>query len=502
MGSADGGRVQHHQLICSQEIEAVDVHDTGGSISHVYGHTFAVDADPSAGAHIGRSKNHLLPVRVAECVDVRDIAHGGRRDHRNRVQHRWRHRRQGGWITVSATKPGPLSNDETVFQRICRRSDVGQRAVSAQQNASPIVRVAKYIGVGRTTGISFWRKGGGWVGCGGVNVKIPDPLPMRLGFNPGRNDLIRTQLNAEAVADVLASGGAALRPILREDYRGAELGTEVYIGAPDQLDVDDRGKRGLLEIRAQIIDSETAGRIRNAGAQGVILYPVRVKGADRRAGDGNRCFARGQPAVDRPGPEPQSNRAPVAVGNAVFPHRGEPGLLVAAPQRLDRGNGELQRRRRARPRLQVRDGTAVYVDLKRLSAISGLITERECKRAIATGLSFCNQGRSLGPHLIIGQNRKRVLGAGNRERGHVLLFAMPIEPNRDLGERLRALGTNQSTQVPSKRISHSKPLSDQIDAITGVAGLRDSPPSADATGGGVPGSTWLRTLALASPRPS
>jgi hypothetical protein len=110
-----------------------------------------------------------------------------------------------------------------------------------------------------------------------------------------------------------------------------------------------------------------------------------------------------------------------------------------------------------------------------VGGISGLITERECKRAIATGLSFRNQGRSLGPHLIIGQNRKRVLGAGNRERGHVLLFAMPIEPNRDLGERLRALGTNQSTQVPSKRISHSKPLSGLVDAITGVA-ASNSPP--------------------------
>src|SRR5207244_12160989 len=82
------------------------------------------------------------------------------------------------------------------------------------------------------------------------------------------------------------------------------------------------------------------------------------------------------------------------------------------------------------------------------------LTQLEAKIPIAVRRGFSKQRRNFCLHLFFSENGKRVFGTCHRKRGDILLLAVPIQPHSDIGQRLRTLGANETTQSSSEIISN------------------------------------------------
>ena len=136
--------------------------------------------------------------------------------------------------------------------------------------------------------------------------------------------------------------------------------------------------------------------------------------------------------------------------------------MVNGPQWLDCGNGELHRRRWARSRLQVRNGTAVNIDLERLPPY--LLCSPKMKVNEPSPLVWAPAISDEALALTWSSVRIARVSLGWRPRAR----SRPVlQPNRDLGVRLPALGTDQSVQIPSEGVSHlnSSPHSGRCDQM-------------------------------------
>ncbi len=254
-----------------------------------------------------------------------------------------------------------------------------------------------------------------------------------------------------------AAAAAPGRGRLVEDDVGAERRLEIDVGAADPLEVEPGGERRHLEGGAAVVDAEMAGRVGHGGAEGVVLQPVGVEGADRGAGNRRAIRAGGQPAAEDPGVEEAADVAPEPEWDAVPPDGETLGLAGGLPRRLQRGDRELARLRLLVAGDAMGNVAAVQVDLEGLAAVLLLAAELEAEGALGVGLGLGEEQIGLGLDLVRGEQGQGVGGVGDGERGDVRLGAMPVEPDRHVRERLLAFAAEQATESSLEGVTHDLP---------------------------------------------
>jgi hypothetical protein len=93
----------------------------------------------------------------------------------------------------------------------------------------------------------------------------------------------------------------------------------------------------------------------------------------------------------------------------------------------------------------MRYGAAIHVHFKGSALVLLLGPESEGKVAVAVGLGFSNQLRSLGLDLLVGQQSQCVVGRSDCQRGDVLVRPIPVETHGHVGKLFQASGTKPST---------------------------------------------------------
>ena len=286
---------------------------------------------------VGRGHHDGRRLRLAVAVGVEHVADVRARELR---RHRRQARRCDGRRVrgiLRAAGPGVLAHQEPVLQRV-PGADVGERAVAAQRRGA-----AEHERAARRVGVAERVERRARLAVAGVDVEHLDLLPVREGVGAA-DHLVRAQVQAEAVPDVLPAGLATVGLRLGDDRLPAELHLGVDVRALGQLDVEERRERRAPEVGRQVRQDVVAGPVGGRGAERVVLQPVGVERRDDGAGIGCLVVARRDPAADGPDAEEREDVAPEPVRDRVLPGRDDSGPRLA-PARLERGDGELSRLR-------------------------------------------------------------------------------------------------------------------------------------------------------------
>ena len=80
----------------------------------------------------------------------------------------------------------------------------------------------------------------------------------------------------------------------------------------------------------------------------------------------------------------------------------------------------------------MRNRAAVDVNFERFARVLPIHAQLKSEVALGIRLSFGNQGRRFGLHLIVAKQSQRLPWVGHGQRRDVLLVAMPVNPNNDI----------------------------------------------------------------------